>query len=224
VEKRRFVILGLGQFGQQLVVSLTAKGHDVVALDQELAVVEEARAAGAHAVVADGAGREELSDAVGGGADTAVVSLGKAMDSSILATMHLKELRVKEIVVKALSAEHGRILRAVGATEVIFPEQDMAVRLAQELAATDVVHEVPFFEGHALVEMDLPRTLEGESLARCNLRARFNLNVVRIRRFVAGREQWQPATATEPLRRGDVLLVLAREADVAAFREVYPLR
>ncbi len=219
---RRFAVIGLGEFGQQLVENLVARGHEVLAIDQDGDALEQVRDRATRAVVADTSRREELEAAGVASADVAVVSLGKAMDGSILTTMHLKDLGVREIVVKGISAEHGRILTAVGANEVIYPERDTGERLAQELAAVDLVHEIPLFDEHALIEMLVPEALVGRTLAECDLRAAHHLSVVRIRRYTAGHEKWVAASADERLQLGDQLMVLAKVADAEAFRRRYP--
>ena len=215
--RRRIVVIGLGSFGRQLVVSLDRKGQDVLAIDRRRDRVDLVRPHCARAEVADVSSRDELEDAGVSEAEAAVVSLGAAMDASILATMFLRELGVEELIVKANSPEHGRILERVGATEVVFPEREIAVQLAQRFCRPGIVYEIPFLEGHALVELRAPPVLWGRTLADSDLRGRHNLFVVRIMRLVGGQEQWVRAEPQERVREQDLLLVLARLEDVDAY-------
>jgi trk system potassium uptake protein TrkA len=222
VERRRFVVIGLGSFGHHLARSLYEMGHDVLAVDHEPAAVDAIQAHCSRAALADAADKEELEAAGVAGAEVGVVGLGTRIDASILATLFLKELGVKEIVAKAVSHDHGRILSRIGATEVIYPERDVALRLAQNLAEPDVLERIPFLEGYALVEIRAPSTLWGQSLAESRLRKDHRLSVALIKRRVSGEDTSVPARGDERIQKGDVLVVLAQPEDVEAFRKLHP--
>jgi len=151
-----------------------------------------------------------------------VVGLGSRIDASLLATLFLKELGIREIVAKAVSHDHARILKRLGATEVVHPEQDMALRLAQHMAEPDVLEWIPFLEGYALVEIRAPRSLWGVPLAQSRLRQEHRLSVVLVKRREQGQEVSVPAVGDTLIREGDVLLILARTQDVEAFRRAFP--
>ncbi len=221
MERRRFVVIGLGSFGHHLSRSLYERGHDVLAVDRRARAVEEIQPYCSRAQVADAADRDELEAAGANNAEVGVVCLGSKIDVSILATMFLKELGLREIVAKAVSRDHARILQRVGATEVVHPERDTAVALARRLAEPDVLEEIPFLEGYALVEIRAPRALWGKTLAETHLRRAHRLSVVMLRREEGrgGAVAAQPDQRIEP---GDVLVVLARMDDVAAFRKNHP--
>ena len=220
MERRRFVVIGLGSFGHHLARSLYEMGHDVLAVDHHRAAVDAVQTHCSRAALADAADRDEL-EAVGvAGADVGVVGLGTRIDASILATLFLKELGVREIVAKAISHDHGRILSRIGATELIYPERDVALRLAQNLAEPDVLEHIPFLEGYALVEIRAPRALWGQTLAESHLRREHRLSVALIKRRVGEVESAVPARGDERLQDGDVLVVLARPEDVEAFRRL----
>ena len=151
MERRRFAILGMGSFGFHLARSLFEKGHDVLAVDSDPERLEAVRPFCSHTCLADAAAGDELEKAGVGASDVGVVAIG-SLDASILATLFLKEQGVKEIVAKAVTAEHARILSRIGATDVVHPERDMAQRLAERLVAPDVLERMPFLEDHALIE------------------------------------------------------------------------
>jgi len=222
LQRRRFVVIGLGSFGYHLARALYEMGHDVLAVDHERAAVDAIQTRCSRAALADAADKDELEAAGVAGADVGVVGLGSRIDASILATLFLKELGVKEIVAKAVSHDHGRILNRIGATEVIYPERDVALRLAQNLAEPDVLEHIPFLEGYVLVEIRAPHTLWGQTLADSRLRKDHQLSVALIKRRVQGSETAVPARGDETIRDGDVLVVLARPEDVEAFRKLHP--
>ncbi|NPV83968.1 MAG: TrkA family potassium uptake protein, partial [Candidatus Aminicenantes bacterium] len=139
----RFAVIGLGSFGSYLARTLYEKGHEVLVIDKDKDKVEEAKDFSSQAVWMDSADKESLQALGVQDMDVAVVSLGPEMEPSILTVLYLHELGVNRILAKALSPDHGKILEAIGATEVIYPERDMAVRLAQRLSSRNVLEYVP---------------------------------------------------------------------------------
>lgn len=222
MERRRFAIIGMGSFGFHLARSLFEKGHDVLAVDSDPERLETVRPFCSHTCLADAAAGEEMEKAGVGAADVGVVAVGSALDASILATLFLKEQGVKEIVAKAVTAEHARILSRIGATEVVHPERDMAQRLAERLVAPDVLERMPFLEDHALVEFPAPSTLWGRTLSQTGLRSEHRLAVVLVKRREQGAQAVAPPRGDQVINQGDVLVVLARVEDVKTFRRANP--
>ncbi|GAB6062914.1 potassium channel family protein [Deferrisoma palaeochoriense] len=222
MERRRFAVIGLGNFGSYLARYLYEMGHDVLAVDRNGKAVEAVEPYCSAARVADASDKEDLQAAGVHNAEVAVVALGTRIDSSILATLFLREFGVKEILVKAISHDHARILSRIGATEVIQPERDMAVQVAQRLAEPDVLDRLPFLEGYVLVELRAPKALWGRSLSDAHLRRKWGLSVVQVRRWEGGKEQAIFAGPDTELRQGDVLVALAKPEDVERFRRENP--
>ena len=149
IEMGQFAIVGIGNFGYYLARHLFEKGHEVVACDINQAQVQKIKDFVSMAVVADGTDREALESLGIKEVDSAVVSIGTRMQASILATLHLKELGVKHILAKAVSEEHGRILRKIGAHEIIFPEKDLATGVANRLDNPNILDYLPLSMGTA---------------------------------------------------------------------------
>lgn len=218
MERRRFAVIGLGSFGHHVARALYEMGHDVLAVDADPGAVEAIRPYCSKAAVADATDKAEL-EAVGvGAADVAIVGLGTRMDASILATLFVREMGVKEIVAKAVTPEHSRILERLAATEVVHPEGDVARRLARRLAKPEVIEQLPFLDGYALLEMRAPQSLWGKTIAQSHLRREHGLVVVTVRRTEEGRETTLPARPGEVLREDDVLIVLGTSENVEAFQ------
>ncbi|MDW7711155.1 MAG: TrkA family potassium uptake protein [Deferrisomatales bacterium] len=220
--RRRFVVVGLGSFGYHVARALYERGQDVLAVDHHRLAVEAITPHCSRARQADAADREALEETGAGEADVAIVGLGTRIDASILATLFLKELGVPEVVAKAVSRDHARILQHIGATEVVQPEREMAARLAQHMAEPDVLERFPFLEGYALVEIRAPRSLWGTPLSDSRLRREHRLSVVLLKRREGGREVAVPAQGDTEIREGDILVVLAKGEDVDAFRRGRP--
>ena len=144
--KMKFAIIGLGSFGSYLARTLYDKGHEVMVIDKDKDKIEEAKDFSTQAVWMDSADKESLKALGVQDMDVVVVSLGPEMEPSILTVLYLHELGVSRIMAKALSGDHGKILEAIGATDVIYPERDMAIRLAQKLSSRNVLEYLPLAE------------------------------------------------------------------------------
>ncbi len=176
---RRFVVIGLGNFGSGLVEMLHARGHDVVAVDRDEAKVERAAPFATVARVADATDVRALERVGAAEADAAVVSLGDDLAASVLSVMALHDLRVHEIYAKAFSADHGKILDRLGVTEVIRPERETAFRLARRLSMR-LLNYTPIAPGYSMQEMPTPDEFIGKTLLDLRLPQRYGVAVVAI--------------------------------------------
>jgi len=130
---KKFAVIGLGRFGLKLVEELTKMGLEVLAIDNDNSAVEKVRDLASESLILDATDKEALEKSGVKEADCVIVSAGKDMETSILITTILREIGVKEIVARAENSLHAKILRRVGANRVVFPEEDMAVRLAHTI-------------------------------------------------------------------------------------------
>ena len=163
----KFAIIGLGSFGSYLARTLYDKGHEVMVIDKDKDKIEEAKDFSTQAVWMDSADKESLKALGVPDMDVVVVSLGPEMEPSILTVLYLHELGVSRIMAKALSSDHGKILEAIGATDVIYPERDMAIRLAQKLSSRNVLEYLPLAENISIQEIVPP-----EKIGRASCRER----------------------------------------------------
>ena len=180
---RSFAIIGMSSFGSYLARDLARQGIEVVAIDRDEEKIEKVKNAVYKAVIADGTDRAILERIGLKELDGVIVSLGQ-IESSVLVTLHLKELKIKRIISKALSVEHGKILEMVGATEVIFPEQDMAFRVARTLSHENILDFIPLIEGYSIIEIAPPISFIGKSLFELGLRKRYGVMVIVIKEMV----------------------------------------
>jgi len=133
--KQRVVVIGLGIFGMNLVKELCASGVEVIAIDKSKEAIQKARDCATKAIVADGTDQEVMNEIGLREDDIVVVSFGEDLAASTLITLHLKQMKVKNIIVKAPNEEHKLILEKVGATEVIIPEKEMADKIAKSIVS-----------------------------------------------------------------------------------------
>lgn len=209
----RYAVIGLGKFGATVVRSLHERGHEVIAIDRDRNRVQEVRDTSTQAIEANCTDQDTLRALGLQDADAVVVSLGEQMDASILVTLYLKELGLREIVVKAVSEDHGKILHLIGATEIVHPERDTARRVARGLGLRSIVEYLPLAADSSLVEVQVPAEFLGRTLAELEIRKRFQVLVVAIKR---GESLVLATGGDERLQPGDVLVLVGRDVDLDA--------
>ncbi len=150
--------------------------------------------------------------------DAAVVCIGSVLGDSILATLNLKELGVERIYAKATTEIHGRILRKVGATEILFPEKDLAISLAERMHNPNLLDYLPFLEGYSIIELAPPKGFIGKALHELDLINRYGVQVVAIKEIIPDRLNLIP-TARFILKDSDVLILLGPDKSLDKLRE-----
>jgi trk system potassium uptake protein TrkA len=209
----KFAIIGLGSFGSYLARTLYEKGHEVLVIDKDKDKVEEAKDFSTQAVWMDSADKESLQALGVQDMDVIMVSLGPEMEPSILTVLYLHELGVNRILAKALSADHGKILEAIGATEVIYPERDMAIRLAQKLSSRNVLEYLPLAENISIQEIVPPEAFIGKKLKDLDLMNKYRVQVIAVRQLVPEKLVFIPG-ADFVIKDSDVLVVLGDESSI----------
>lgn len=206
----KFAIIGLGSFGSNVAKTLYERGHEVLTIDKDKDKIEAAKSFSSHAVLMDSADKDSL-EAIGiREIDVVVVSLGPEMEASILTVLHLHELGVKRIVAKALTEDHAKILDAVGATEVIYPEKDMAIRTALKLTSPNILECLPLLSGISIQEIAPPEKFIGKSLRDLDLRNKYGIQVIAVRELVPEKTVYVPK-ADFVIKDSDVLIVMGDE-------------
>ena len=178
-EKLSYGIVGLGRFGSALATELAASGADLLVIDHDEEKVRELRELTDNALVVHSLDKKTLSETGIQNCDVAVVCIGEHIEPSILTTLNLVDLGVKKVIAKATSAEHGEILRRLGA-EVVYPERDMAIRLAKRLESSRVLDFIQLSSKINITKFAVPDKMVGKSVAETNLRAQFGLNIIAI--------------------------------------------
>jgi len=179
---RQFLVVGAGTFGSSVALTLSQLGHEVLVLDKDENRVRQISAKVSRALELDATDEAALHSLGIEGTDVAVVSIGQEMEASILITMALKEMGVKQVVSKALTEAHGRVLRRVGADKVVFPERQMGVRIANALSSPSIVDLMELAPGYSLAEIQAPPALCGKSIAESKVRSKHGVTVVAIRK------------------------------------------
>jgi len=178
---KRYVTIGLGNFGFNLARTLEESGCEVLGVDSSREAVDAAKDYITRAVIADGASRETLQSLMLKDFDGAIVSIGQDMAPSILIALYLKELGIKRLIVRAVSDDHAKILQQIGVTETIFPETAAAVRLGKRLASKNAVDYLPLGSEHSIVEVIPKKSFIGKSLRDLEITRRFHCQVIALK-------------------------------------------
>ncbi len=206
----KFAVIGLGSFGGNVAKTLYEKKHEVMAVDKNKEKIEEVKTFVTHAVNADAAVKENLQALDIQEMDVVVVSLGPEMEASILTVLYLHELGVRRIVAKALTEDHAKILDAVGATEVIYPEKDMAIKTALRLSNPNVLEYLPLLSGIDIQEIAPPERFIGKSLKELDLRNKYGVQVIAIKEIIPERTTFIP-TADFVIKDSDILILMGKQ-------------
>jgi len=210
---KRVVVIGLGIFGFHIAKELYESGMEVIAIDKSKEVIQKIKDFSSKAVVADAREKEVLESIGIREEDIVIVSFGEDLSSSTLLTLHLKELNVKRIIVKAPNEDHKRILQKVGATEVIIPEREMAGKVAKSLISPNVIDYIPISEDYNISEIAPPASFIGKSIAELNLRNRYHIEVIAIRDVLSDKITLVPL-ASSVIKDSDILVVIGKEPDI----------
>lgn len=208
---KQFAVIGLGRFGISVAKALYNLGHDVLAVDKNEELVNAVSDYVTHAVQADASEEGVLQSLGVKNFDVVVVAIGDDVEASIMVTMIAKDLGVKYIVAKAQNDMHARALYKIGADKVVFPERDMGIRVAHNLISTSIMDYIELSPDYSLMELSVLPTWADKSLKELDLRGRYGINVIAIRRDEAINVT---PKADDVLRKGDVLIVVGATEDI----------
>lgn len=215
MKSNQFVIIGLGRFGSSLGRELVELGVEVLGVDRDEEKVQEMSHILTHTVVADATEEESLRSIGVRNFDCGVIAIGDDIQASILATILLKEFGVKQVVAKAVSDLHGRVLERLGVDRIIYPERDMGIRVAHQLVSPNLLDYIELSPTYTIAELTVPECLTGKSLAQVNPRGKYGCSVVAINKpqgiIIA-------PTADDRLEKKDVLVVIGTNEQIEEFQ------
>jgi trk system potassium uptake protein TrkA len=216
---KKFIMLGMGSFGTALATKLAANGCRVTGVDGRRERLEGVKNEIHEAVIGDATDREVLENLPIKDATAVFISLGENISQSLLATLHVKELGARNVIVKGVTKEHGKILEHLGVDRVVFPEEEVARELADRMTWPNVLDYLPIDPEYSVAEVAMPSSLSGKTLAEANLRSRIGVHVMGLKDVMKGKFEMFPDGKTK-LLEDQVLLVVGRETEIAALREL----
>jgi len=215
-KREEFVVIGLGRFGTSVATTLVHYGHNVLAVDTDGDRVQYLSTTLPHVLQLDSTNIDALRQAGVDAFETGLVCIGTDFESNLLTTVLLQRLGVKRVIAKARTSTQKDILLRVGADEVILPEHEAGVRLARKLASGHFVDYLEVSNDVGVVELIAPPSFRNRSLSECELRQRYGLTVIAVRR---GDELIVSPTASFEIEEHDILVVLGRIADAERLTE-----
>jgi trk system potassium uptake protein TrkA len=203
---KRFVVVGLGNFGFTVAKSLSDHGNDVIAIDIDGHVIDRIAPFVSQAAVGDATSIDTLQRIGAADADAAVVSTGDDIASSILATMALRDANIRDIYVKVVSADHARVMQRIGVTDTVFPERDTAIALSSRVSGSALLNYVRLSRDFSIQEMGVPDSWVGRSIRELKLRQTYDITIVALHDILADKIVPSP-DPDQPLKDSDTLLV-----------------
>lgn len=211
---RRFMVVGLGNFGSSVAEALHAQGHDVAVVDPDESAVDRVAAHVTRAGVGDGRDIKMLEKLGARDADAGIVSTGDDIAASVLSVMMLRDLGVDEVYVKVISYDHARLMERLGVTATIFPERESALALAQRVTGKALLNYVRLGKDFSLQEMAVPTEWEGKSLRKLDLRNGYRITVIALHDVLT--DTLNPLPDPDVALQGsDTLLLAGRDQDLA---------
>ncbi len=220
---KKFIAIGLGNFGFSLAKRLEENGCEVLGIDTSRENVDKIKDYISHAIIGDASNKEVLQSLMLKDFDGAIVSIGQDMAASILVALYLKEIGVKKIIVRSLSGDHGKILNNIGVDEIIYPETEEAFRLANRLTMKNAIDYLPLGEDYSITEVIPPEKFIGKTLKDLNITTRFNCQVIALKIVKSaadgktGREISSikiPPKADDAITENMVMILIGKDSDI----------
>lgn len=221
---KQVAVIGLGTFGAGVARNLTKKGAEVIAIDSDPRRVEAIKDDVAHALCFDATDEEALARSGVLDVDTVVVAMGENMEAAIVIVSILKKLGAGQVVARAVSSLYARILKDVGADRIILIEELMADHLAKSIITPNLLEQIPLTSNHSLVEMYAPRHMIGKKLGKLDIRRRYRVNIIGIKKRVpvitpdgenSFKEQINDLPGPDDIvEQDDILVVVGNDEDI----------
>jgi trk system potassium uptake protein TrkA len=211
---KQFVVIGLGTFGFNVAVELAKQGYQVLAMDSDKDIVEEIKNHVTESVVANAMDKKTMEELIDKNFDTAIIGLGENfMEATVLSIVHLKTIGVKHIIVKSMNELKGEVFRSVGATEIIYPEIESAIRLARRLSIPALIDQIPLAPEYSIVEFALPDSFIGKTIRELNLRRKYNVTIIAIKNILQDEMVLVPE-ASYKFSPDTALIILGKHSDI----------
>lgn len=207
------LVIGLGRFGAATAGQLQRLDREVLAIDEDLGLVQKWSERVTHAVQADARQIDALRQIGAQDFAIAVVAVGSSIEASVLITANLVDLKVPQIWAKAISQSHGKILARIGANHVIYPEAEAGERVAH-LVSGRMLDFIEFENDFAIVKMYPPKPIRGMALADSQVRKKYGITVVGVK---SPGQDFTYATPETVVSNHDLIIVSGNSADIERF-------
>ena len=211
---RDIAVIGLGKFGLSVAINYSRRGGNVLAIDKDEVKVQDVADIVTYAVKADVTDSDVVKKIGLEKMDAVIVALTDSLEASVMATILSKELGVPYVLVKAQSEMHAKVLEKVGADKIIFPEKEMGMRIARNMAANSMADIVELGNDYSIVEAEVPEKWIGKNLIELNPRQRMGFNVI-AKKTGKGKENIEAnIDPNTPFEQGEHIIVIGRNEDL----------
>ena len=208
---KQFVVIGCGRFGQSVAIKLAELGAEVMVVDDNEEIIQSIADKVTYAVQADATDENAIKALGIRNFDVAIVTIGSDIQSSILVTLMVKELGVKQIVAKAQNPSHAKVLYKIGANRVVFPEKEMGIKIAKSLMSSNVLDLIDLAPDYSILEIKMKSEWIGKSLVDINMRRMYSISVIAVKK---GDEIDINVEPDRILLKDDVLVVVGSNKDL----------
>ncbi len=181
MQKKEFVVFGLGRFGGAVAKALSESGSEVLVVDKDEEKIQELADIVTYAVQADVCDSETIESLGIGNYDAAIIAIGQNLEASVMITILAKELGVPFVLAKARNEIHAKVLKKVGADRIVYPEKETGIRIANNLVQGNMFNATELSETTSIMEVDVPASWGGHSLRELNLRQSYKVNVIGLK-------------------------------------------
>ena len=217
--KHEFAVIGLGRFGRNVALTLEEHGHHVLGIDENEELVQALAQELTQAVIMDATNEEALKAVDIMSFDTVIVAIGSNFEANIMTTVSLKELGVKNVICKAPTARQEQILLRVGADKVVRPEREAGVRLAEALINPTMLERFALGSDtdYSIAEFAVPTCLSNQTLAQSDIRGRFGISILVIKR---GGDVYVNPPPDMIMQNNDMVVILGHDEDIDEFSQL----
>lgn len=228
--KNRFAVIGLGRFGMTIAKTLAEQGAEVLAIDADEDRIESISDEVAYAIAFDATDKKKLEAQNIHEVDGAVVAIGENFEAVLLCAVNLQELKVKRLIVRSASSQQSLILKKLGIKEVLSPEDEVGIAVAQKLLNPDIITALSLPDQYEIAEVHAPEGIWNTNIAEIKLREKYSLNLITIKRSFKEMEKEGEIvendhtigvpTGDTTIFKNDVLLIMGKASDIERFLEV----
>ncbi len=218
--KKNFGVIGLGRFGMSVAITLAQEGAQVLAIDKDESRIDIVKDYVTTAYQTDSTDKDALKETGITNCDVVVVGIGEDIDSSILATLNLKELGTRYIVAKAVNKQHAKVLEKIGADRIVYPEADTGKRIAWQLMESDVLEFIEISPQYSAKDVNVPKQFIKKTIKELHVGSQFNVLVLAISK--GNKREVVPSTDTV-FEKKDKITIVGKATDVKKFVEHFKL-
>ncbi|CAM3426730.1 potassium channel family protein [Marinicrinis lubricantis] len=212
----QFAVIGLGRFGSSLAKELIAQGYEVMGIDKNEEIADDMSDELTFTAAADTTDEEVLKELGIRNSDCVIIAIGNDIQASIMTAILLKDFGVKKVVAKALSELHGRVLEKIGVDRVIYPERDMAIRLAHQLVQPNILDFIELSNKYTIAELSAPQKISGKTLGKLDTRAKYGCSVVALHKQ---EEILIAPSANDVVDKDDIMVLIGTKQQIERFED-----